>query len=113
MKMIEIELDKKRILKFGTRAFVEIEKVLDTPMDKIDFERQETIYALLYAGLIHTDRKLTLDKVYGIVDDMIDKLADEEGIPFMEAFGKVLGYIGEKIGEAMGEKAGEEKPNKK
>lgn len=112
MKMVEIELDKKRILKFGTRAFVEIEKVLDVPMDKIDFERQETIYALLYAGLVHTDRKLTIDKIYTIVDNMIDKLADEENIPFMEAFGKVLSYIGEKVGEAMGNDV-EEKPNKK
>ena len=50
MKMVPIELDKKRVLKFGTRAFVEIEKALNTTMDKIDFERQETIYVLLYAA---------------------------------------------------------------
>ena len=102
MKMVPIQLDKERILKYGVRAFVEIEKQLDTTMDKVDFERQEAIFVLLYAGLIHMDRKLTLDKVYDIVEKQIDKLADEENLPFMEAYAKVLGEIGEKIGEAMG-----------
>lgn len=112
MKMVEIQLDKKRILKFGTQAFVTIEKALDAPIDKVDFERQETIYALLYAGLIHMDRKLTLEKIYDIVDKMIDKEAEKSGVPFMEAFKTVLTYIGEKVGEAMGNNTGEEKPIK-
>lgn len=103
MKMVQIKLDKERVLKYGVRAFVEIEKVLNTSLDKVDFERQESIYALLYAGLIHMDRKLTLDKVYDIVEKMIDKVCEEEGIPFMEAYGKVLTEIGEKVGEAMGD----------
>ena len=102
MKLVPIKLDKDRVLKFGVRAFVEIERVLDTSLDKVDFNRQESIYALLYAGLIHMDRKLTLDKVYTIVENMIDKVAEEENLPFMEAYGKVLAEIGEKIGEAMG-----------
>lgn len=102
MKTVPIKLDKERLLKFGTRAFVEIEKQLNTTMDKIDFERQESIYVLLHAGLIHTDRKLTLDKVYDIVDALIEKTCEEENIGFMDGFGKVLGYIGEKIGEALG-----------
>ena len=110
MKMVQIELDKKRILKFGTRSFVEIEKALDTPIEKIDFDRQETIYALLYGGLKYSDKKITLDKVYDIVDGMIDKLVDEENLSFMEGFSKVLNYIGEKIKEAMGNKV-DEKPN--
>lgn len=103
MKMVEIQLDKKRVLKFGTKAFVEIEKELDTTMDKIDLERQETLFVLLYAGLLHMDRKLTLDKVYDIVDNLIDETADEENVPFMEAYGKVMSIIGEKIGKALGE----------
>lgn len=105
MKMVPIKLDKDRILKYGVRAFVEIEKALDTTMDKVDFARQESIYVLLYAGLIHMDRKLTLDKVYDIVEKMIDECAEKENLNFMDAYGKVLGEIGEKIGEALGETA--------
>ena len=111
MKIVPITLDKKRTLKYGVRAFVEIEKALDVPMDKVDFERQETIYALLYAGLIHADKKITMDKVYDIVDKMVEKRVEEDGVPFMEAFTSVLGYIGEKVGEALGNKADDEKPN--
>lgn len=102
MKMVPIKLDKERVLKYGVRAFVEIEKQLDTSMDKVDFERQEAIFVLLYAGLIHMDRKLTVDKVYDIIEKMVEDVSDEESIPFMEAYAKVLADIGEKIGEAMG-----------
>lgn len=111
MKMVSITLDKERVLKFGVKAFVEVEKVLDISMDEIDFERQETIYALLYAGLIHEDRKLTLDKVYDIVDGVIEKRAEEQGVGFMEVFGETLMYIGNKVGEALGNKVDDEKPN--
>lgn len=111
MKTVPITLDKERVLKYGVRSFVEIEKELDVPMEKINFERQETIYVLLYAGLIHADRKLTLDKIYNIVDKMIEKKSEEENIPFMEAFGSVLGYIGDKVGLALGNNESDEKPN--
>lgn len=102
MKMVPIKLDKERVLKYGVRAFVEIEKQLDTTMDKVDFERQETLFVILFAGLVHMDRKLTLDKVYEIVEKMADEIAEKENLPFMEAYGKVMMEIGEKIGEAMG-----------
>lgn len=102
MKMVQIEMDKTRVLKFGVKAFVEIEKVLDTKLENIDFDRQETIYALVYAGLVHQDRKLTLEKIYNIVDGMIEKKMEEENIAFMDAFAEIIGYLGEKVGEAMG-----------
>ncbi len=102
MKMVPIKLDKDRVLKFGVRAFVEIEKQLDCTMDEVNFERQESVFVLLYAGLIHMDRKLTLDKVYGIVDKLIEKVMEEKQIGFMDAYGEVLTEIGEKIGEALG-----------
>lgn len=111
MKMVSITLDKERVLKYGVRAFVEVEKALDIPMDSVDFERQETIYALLYAGLIHEDRRLTLDKVYEMVDEVIEKRAEEQGVGFMDVFGEVLMYIGDKVGEALGNKVDDEKPN--
>lgn len=102
MKMVQVTLDKERVLKFGTRAYVELEKVLDVNIDNINMERQETIYAMIYAGLVHQDRKLTIDKLYDIIDEMIDKKAEEENIPFMDAYGKVLEYLGTKLAEALG-----------
>lgn len=102
MKMVQVTLDKERVLKFGVRAYVELEKVLDVSINDINMERQETIYAMLYAGLIHQDRKLTIDKLYNIIDKMIEDKAEEENIPFMDAYGKVLEYLGKKLGEALG-----------
>lgn len=110
MKMVQITLDKERVLKFGVRSFVELEKALDTSMDKINMERQETIYAMLYAGLVHGDHKLTLDKVYGIVENMVEKTSEEENLPFMDAFSKVMEYIGEKLAEALDEQGAKESP---
>ena len=103
MKLVPITLDKDRTLKFGVRSFVAIEKELNTTMDKIDFSKQETIYVMLYAGLIHADKKLTLDKVYDIVEKKVEKLADEENLGFMESYAKVLEEIGTKVGEALGD----------
>lgn len=100
--MVKIDLDKERILKFGTRAYVELEKALDAPLSDIDMDRQETIYAMLYAGLVHQDRKLTMDKIYDIIDKMIEDKADEENVPFMDAYGAVIEYISNKLGEALG-----------
>lgn len=110
MRMVQIKLDKERVLKYGVRAFVEIEKQLDCTMDEVNFERQEAIFVMLYAGLVHMDRKLTLDKVYAIVDTMIDELVEKENIPFMDAYAKVLSEIGEKVGLALGNG---DTPNKK
>lgn len=111
MKMVQINLDKERFLKYGVRAFITIEKELDTTMDKINIERQETLFVLLYAGLIHMDRKLTLDKVYGIVDKVVEERAEKDKVGFMEAYSEVMGEIGAKIGEAMGNDKQEEKPS--
>ena len=102
MKMVPIKLDKDRVLKYGVRAFVEIEKQLDCTMDEVNFERQEAIFVLLYAGLIHMDRKLTLDKVYNIVDKQVEQRMEEKGIGFMDAYGEILTEIGEKVSEALG-----------
>lgn len=104
MQNVTIELDKKRTLKFGIKAFLTIEKTLGVPMDKVDFNMQESIFVLILGGLIHEDKKLTLDKVIDLVDAKIEKVAEEENIPFMEAYGKTMQELGEAIGEAMNTK---------
>ena len=99
----KIELDKKRTLKMCTRTFPTVENVLDITMDKMDFEKQETIFALLLGLLIHEDRTLTLDDVYDILDQTIEKRMEKENIVYMEAFGAVLQEVSEAVGELMNE----------
>lgn len=102
LKVVEIELDKKRHLKFGVKAYPMVEKALGVPMDKVDFQMQETIYALLLGGLIWEDRKLTLDGVMDIVEGVIETRMEETGLDFMEVFSEVMKELSEKLGEAMG-----------
>jgi hypothetical protein len=105
MKTTTIMLDKERTLKFGVRAFIAMEKALGKPLAKFDYEQTETIYVMLYGGLVHEDKSLTVDKVIDIVEAMIDKEV-EEGKPFQEAFKDVLTAIGERVMTAMGNKDG-------
>lgn len=101
MKIIKIMLDKERQLKMCTRTFPTVEKVLGASMEKVDFEKQETIYALLLGLMIWQDKKLTLDKVYDIVDVAIENKMEKDELDFMEAFGAVLTEIGEAVNELM------------
>lgn len=105
MNTVSIMLDKERNLKFGVRSFIAMEKASGKAMAKIDFEQTETIYIMLYGGLVHEDKSLTLDKVIDMVEDMVSKEV-ETGKPFAEAFKDVLSAIGEKVMEAMGDKDG-------
>lgn len=101
MKTVTVTLDKERQLKFGVKAFLAIEKAAGVPMEKLDYNMQESLFILLLGGLIHNDRKLTLDKVIDLVDKKVEKVAADEKIGFMEAYGKVMQELGEALGEAM------------
>lgn len=102
-KIAKIMLDKERELKMCSRTFPIIEKELKCSMEKINFEQQESMYAMLLGLLIHNNRKMTLDKVYDIVDIAIDKEMEENDKTFMEAFETVLARISEALNEVMGE----------
>lgn len=71
MAYVEIKLDKTRNLKYGMRAIDRIEKKLKTKISKInmnDLSMEETA-TFIWAGLVHEDEKLTVEKVMDLVDE--------------------------------------------
>lgn len=98
MSYYPIELDKSRNFKYGMRALDRIEKKLKTKISKIDMEDLsiEETTTLIWAGLVHEDRALTVDKVMDLIDEYssMSKVAEV----MMEAFSGAFG-----IGEASTE----------
>lgn len=84
-KLITIELDRERHLKYNLNAIITAEKVSgrsfgDLNKGKMDFDFMR---ALIYAGLLHEDETLTVDAVGDLIDfDNIE-------------------YVSEKLGEAL------------
>ena len=79
---VEIKLDKKRILKFGTLALAELEDSLDCSVNDLfkkgskKLERIKTVVLLLRACLIHEDENLT----YRDVANMLDSVEDLDSV---------------------------------
>lgn len=103
-RIVPIKLDKERLLKFGVQSFIAMERASGQPMTQMDFEKMESIFVMLYAGLVWEDRKLTLDGVISIVDKLVEKVADEKNLYIMDAMNEVMLEIGEKVKKAMGDK---------
>ncbi len=79
-----IALDKPRNIRLNTNALVKVEEVLDRPIS--DFGASfgiKEIRAMLWAGLLHEDKSLSLDTT----GDLIDEAGFE--------------YVAEKVGEAI------------
>jgi hypothetical protein len=75
-----INLDKPRKIKFGYKALITAQvltgkAVLDVVMDttRIDVD---ILSKLLYAGLQHEDKDLTLEKVIDLVDEYAENVTD-------------------------------------
>jgi len=79
-----ITLDKQRNIRLNTNALVKVEEVLGRAISEFgtSFGIRE-IRAMLWAGLLHEDKSLTLDNI----GDLIDEAGFE--------------YVAEKVGEAI------------
>ena len=68
---VPIKLDKMRNLRIAIKAIKIIEEELNIPISKIDFENigMKELNIMLYAGLIHEDKELTIEKVLDIMDE--------------------------------------------
>lgn len=67
-----IKLDREREIRYNVRASIEAEAVMSMPFHKIlETEGFTPIRALLWAGLRHEDRRLSLDQVEKFLDDAI------------------------------------------
>ena len=81
---ILIQLDRPRNIRLNTNALVKAEEVLGRPVAEFgDSFGMREIRALLWAGLLHEDKDLSLETV--------GDLMDEAGFE----------YVAEKIGEAI------------
>ena len=66
--MAKVFLDKERELKFDLNALEMVEELTGKTLDKAtESLNMKTLKALLYSGLIHEDKELTLDYVGALV----------------------------------------------
>ena len=93
-----IELDKPRNIRLNTNALVKAEEILNRPISEFGaaFGIKE-IRAMLWAGLLHEDKSITLETVGDLIDEA--------------GFEYVTDKVGEAINIAMGLKPEESDPN--
>ncbi|SMO48822.1 gene transfer agent family protein [Melghirimyces algeriensis] len=67
---VQIELDRPRRLKYDMNALTELEDALDRPVTQLNDQSIgiKELRALLWAGLIHEDRELTLEGAGELVE---------------------------------------------
>jgi len=89
-KLIPIQLDKERHLKFDLNAFAELEDIygdINNAFEAMQKGSIKAIRALLWAGLIHEDKTLTIEQVGSMID--------------MSNINEVVGAISKAISEAL------------
>lgn len=108
MKDFVLTLDRPRRLKFGFRAIRLIrEKFGDREISDLMKMRVDEMPIIAWAGLIHEDPDLTVEKVEALVDEKIGKdytVMDIVGI-LIEAIGDQIG-TGKKTPETKSKKQG-------
>lgn len=85
---VEIQLDKKRRLRYTMNALAEIEDQLGVPLAELQNVKMtiKNIRVILWAGLIHEDSELTQEQVGEMVDlNNIEEVQQK----IAEAFGTV------------------------
>mgnify|MGYP005750951813 CR=1 FL=1 len=68
--IVEVELDKKRHLRYTMNALAEIEDALGVELSEMDKVKMniKNVRIILWAGLIHEDPDLTQEEVGDMVD---------------------------------------------
>lgn len=66
-----IELDKTRNFKYGMRAISLVEKKFKKPISKVEMDSltMEEMATIIWAGLVHEDKNLTVDRVMDLIDE--------------------------------------------
>ncbi|MDK0636891.1 hypothetical protein P5F55_14005 [Clostridium perfringens] len=77
-KVVTIELDKERHLYYTLNSLELIEKLIGTSIDKLgENMNMSTLKVLLYAGLKHEDKNITVDEVGELVGfEDIEKVSE-------------------------------------
>jgi hypothetical protein len=68
--IVEVELDKVRHIRYTMNALAEIEDRLGVPLSEMKDVKMtiKNVRVILWAGLIHEDKDLTLEEVGEMVD---------------------------------------------
>lgn len=89
---VTIQLDKPRTLRYGINALAKVEDLTGKPITALDLNNVgiKDLLVIIYAGLYHDDKTLTLEKVGDLIDEYsdINAIAAKVGEAFTEAFGK-------------------------
>ena len=98
---ITITLDKPRTLRYGMNALAKIEDLTGKSILALDLNQVgiKDLLAIVYSGLYHEDKTLTIQKVGDLIDEYSDltEIAEKIGEALTVAFGK------EKKGDSQGE----------
>ena len=85
-----IELDKVRNFKYGMRAISLVEKKFKKPISQVDMNSltMEEMATIIWAGLVHEDNKLTVDRVMDLIDEhsSVTKVFETAGEALNKAF---------------------------
>jgi len=94
-KGITYELDRPRTLRYGMNALAKIEDITGKSLMALDLKNVgvKDLLAIVYAGLYHEDKDLTIEAVGDLIDEYSDlnEVADKVGKALTEAFGKTKG----------------------
>lgn len=88
-----IKLDKERNFRYGMKALSLVEKKLKKNIGQIDFNNlsiEETM-TIVWAGLYHEDKELTVDSLMDIIDEhdiKIGAVVEAMGLAINDAFGE-------------------------
>ena len=99
-KLIPIQLDKERHLKFDLNAFAELEDIygdINNAFEAMQKGSIKAIRAMLWAGLVHEDKTLTIEQVGSMID--------------MSNINDVISAISKAISEALPQTEGETEKN--
>ncbi|MCI8944882.1 hypothetical protein [Pumilibacter intestinalis] len=99
---ITINLDKPRTLRYGMNALAKIEDLTGKSILSLDLNKLgiKDLLAIVYGGLYHEDKTLTIQKVGDLIDEYsnLNEVAEKLGEALTAAFG------GENTEQTPGEK---------
>lgn len=90
---IPIKLDKTRNLLLGFEAMQLFKKMTGKSLARLDFENEDFedyVPTMLYCGLVHEDREITLEKTVELLDEHLGLKGTMDLLPMImeEVFGK-------------------------
>ena len=80
-----LKLDREREIRYNIKAVIEAETILGMPFQKIvNEEGYAVLRGLLWAGLRHEDRRLSVDQVTGFLDKLMEEERINEVLPAIQ-----------------------------